>query len=163
MLGSKLRIASASPGRDERDCGSPGVESVQRQLLPSKCNAVTRLVRAYAISGSAKDHPEPARSIGQDRNHHGKQKITTSGAFLKTTETPAGSRDIDPRWRLCGERCQQCIWVAQSEINSATFGVCPNRGPARPQTASTAKGVMHWRVSAGCPRNHTRRCRYAYR
>ena len=40
-------------GRDERDCGSPGVESVQRQLLPSKCNAVTRLVRAYAISGSA--------------------------------------------------------------------------------------------------------------
>ena len=29
MLGSKLRIASASPGRDERDFGSLGVESVQ--------------------------------------------------------------------------------------------------------------------------------------
>jgi hypothetical protein len=46
-------------------------------------------------------------------------------------------------------------------------GICLSRpendSPARPQTPPAAKGVAAREVSVWCPKNRTRRCRYACR
>ena len=161
MLGPSCALLQHAGARDERDCGSPGVESVQRQLLPQNAMRLQGSCGHTRSLGALQDHPEPARSIGQDRNHHGKRR-SRPPAHSSTTETRAGSRDIDPRWRLCGERCQH---VFGSPVRDQLRHV---RNLLKPRSRATTDSLHNQRsdaleVSVGCPRNRTRRCRYAYR
>jgi hypothetical protein len=116
-----------------------GPRASSRQLLPQNAMECPGSCGHTRSLGALQDHPEPARSIGQDRNHHGKKEITTSGAFLKTTETPAGSRDVDPRWRLCGELCQHVFGSLSQRSTPPRSESAQTAGPARPQTAPTTK------------------------
>jgi hypothetical protein len=136
MLGSKLRIASASPGRDERDFGSLGVESVQppAAALKMQCGDQAR--------AGIRDPWERYKIILNQRGQSvkigtGKKEITTSGAFLKTTETPARSRDVDPRWRLCGELCQHVFGSLSQGSTPPLSESAQTAGSARPQRAPT--------------------------
>ena len=139
MLGSKLRLASASPGRNERDFGSLGVESVQppAAALKMQCGDQAR--------AGIRDPWERYKIIQNQRGQSVKigtitvRRRSRSGAFLKTTETPAGSRDVDPRWRLCGERCQHVFGSFSQGSTPPRSESAQTAGPARPQRAPTTK------------------------